>query len=115
MSGGQSPCLGGRRRIGGFLIFAQDGQFLGEISSNRFAQNSISNQYGAYGSTYSSTSIFNDFSKYGGQFSAQSPFKQFATSPPILVSNDVAVAFLTVNQAKSPRVDPNGVKACLNL
>lgn len=101
--------------IGGMLIFGQDGQFLGEISSNRFAQNSISNQYGPYGSSYSSTSIFNSFGPYGGQFSAKSPFSAFASSPPVLVSNGTALAFLTVNGTKTPRVDPNAVKACLGL
>lgn len=101
--------------IGGMLIFAQDGKFLGEINSNRFAQNSIANQYGPYGSSYSSTSIFNSFGTYGGQFSAQSPFNPFASSPPVLVSNGTALAFVTTNGAKTPRVDPNAIKACLGL
>lgn len=39
------------------FILAQDGQFLGTLSSNIYQSDSIMNEYGIYGSKYSATSI----------------------------------------------------------
>ena len=47
-----------------FLI-AQDGQFLGILSSNKYQSDSVMIQYGSYGSKYSSTSIFNRYGRDG--------------------------------------------------
>ena len=44
------------RRQESFLL-AQDGQFLGMLSSNKYQSDSVMNEYGSYGSKYSSTSI----------------------------------------------------------
>lgn len=41
------------------------GTYLGELSSNRYAPDSISNPYGNYGSRYSPTSVNNPYSPYG--------------------------------------------------
>ena len=54
-------------------LVAPDGTYLGELSSNPYAQNSTSNQFGPYGSKFSQTSINNPFSRYGSRFSQQSP------------------------------------------
>lgn len=48
------------RRQESFLL-AQDGQFLGMLSSNKYQSDSVKNKYGSYGSKYSSTSIFNQY------------------------------------------------------
>lgn len=63
---------------------AQDGQFLGRITKDKFDQESILNKYGPYGSPYSQTSIFNRYSPYGspyGQFSINNPY---SSAPPKL-------------------------------
>ena len=54
-------------------LVAPDGTYLGELSSNPYAINSTSNQFGPYGSKFSQTSINNPFSPYGSKFSHQSP------------------------------------------
>jgi hypothetical protein len=54
-------------------LVAPDGTYLGELSSNPYAQNSTSNQFGPYGSKFSPTSINNEFGVYGSKFSQQSP------------------------------------------
>lgn len=42
------------RRQESFLL-AQDGQFLGILSSNKYQTNSVMNEYGTYGSKYSAS------------------------------------------------------------
>ncbi len=59
------------------------------------------------------SSIYNEFGTYGSQFSSLSPFNEFASSPPIIYIGDIAVAFLTVNQFKTPRVDPRALFPCI--
>jgi len=41
------------------------GRYLGELSSDRYAPDSVSNPYGRFGSRYSSESINNPYSPYG--------------------------------------------------
>ncbi len=47
------------------FIVANDGQYLGKLSLNRFDMESIVNSFGPYGSQFSATSIFNKFGNYG--------------------------------------------------
>lgn len=91
----------------GSFISANDGQFLGTISSNRFDLDSIANPFGTYGNTFSNLSIWNEFGTYGNTFSTMSPFNAFTTTPPVIVENGVVVAYLTNNTFLSPRVDPD--------
>jgi hypothetical protein len=97
----------------GTLIFADDGQFLGKISANQYDNTSIANPYGPYGSAYSSTSIFNQYGQYGGAYSLLSPFNSFSSTPPVIFANSRAVAFLTVNTTKTPRIDTQFVRNCV--
>ncbi|MEX2303588.1 MAG: IPT/TIG domain-containing protein [Bryobacterales bacterium] len=99
--------------VEGALIFADDGTFLGRITSNVFARDSIGNEFGPYGSEFSSTSIFNEFGKYGSEFSPTSAFNRFATRPPIIFVNETAVAYLTTNEFKTPRIDPRALFPCI--
>lgn len=46
------------------------GKYLGEVSQDRYAPDSISNPYGRYGSRYSPDSINNPYGPYG-RYSAQ--------------------------------------------
>jgi len=41
------------------------GMYLGELSPNRYAPDSVSNPYGKFGSRYSPTSVNNPYSPYG--------------------------------------------------
>lgn len=95
------------------VIVADDGTFLGAISSNAFESKSISNEVGSHGSFVGSASIFNDVSRYGGEVSPQSPWNDIGTRPPKVFLKDKFIAFLTVNEAKSPRIDPSALVAYL--
>lgn len=46
-------------------IYSGSGTYLGELSQNRYAPDSISNPYGRFGSRYSPTSVNNPYSPYG--------------------------------------------------
>lgn len=92
-------------------IMAADGTFLGNINTNAYDQNSIFNDYGPFGGQYSRTSIFNEYGSYGGQYASGSPFNQYTSTPPSVFVDGKFVAYLTVNQFKSPRIDPNHLKS----
>ena len=64
------------------FILSSDGQFLGKLSLNRYDPDSISNNYGLYGSRFSATSIKNRYSTYGSPYSSLSPFNAYTTTPP---------------------------------
>lgn len=53
-------------------IIANDGQYLGNLNSNKYDPNSVSNPYGQYGSPYSPTSVNNPYSQYGSPYSPTS-------------------------------------------
>jgi hypothetical protein len=97
--------------VEGALIFSGN-TFLGRVTSNTFAADSIGNPYGIYGSQFSQTSIFNEYGSYGSQFSATSAFNEFAANPPI-VSKSSSAAYLTTNKFKTPGIDPRGLLACI--
>lgn len=92
-------------------IESGDGVFLGGLNPNRFDDESIFNQFGIYGSRFSPSSIFNSFSTYGNQFNTMSPYNQLGTNPPRLYVKGKFVAFLTKNEMKSPRVDPDRLRS----
>ncbi len=60
------------------------GQYLGNLSANKFDENSTSNQYGRYGSPYSPDSINNKYSAHGSPYSNQSVNNPYATQAPII-------------------------------
>ena len=84
-----------------------DGTFLGDVSTNQFASDSVLNTFGSHGSEFSSSSIRNDLSRYGNSFSSVSAYNTFASSPPIIYINSTPVCYLTKNTIKSPRCDPD--------
>ena len=53
-------------------LYAPNGQFLGNVNSNRFDPNSIANPYGQYGYPYSPNSINNQYGQYGNPYSPNS-------------------------------------------
>lgn len=52
-------------------VIYSGGVYLGELSTNRYAPDSVANPYGVYGSRYSPTSINNPYGPYG-RYSARS-------------------------------------------
>lgn len=98
------------RRSEQAYIEADDGTFLGKLNPNQYDSDSIFNEYGGYGSTYSPTSIFNEYGSYGGEYSSLSPFNEYTSSPPKIIVNGKAIAHLTVNEYLNPRVNPKKIK-----
>jgi len=60
-------------------IYSSDGKYLGNLNSNPYDPNSISNPYGIYGNPYSPDSINNPYGKYGNPYSPYSPHNPYAT------------------------------------
>lgn len=67
-------------------LVSSDGKFLGNVNSNKYDPNSISNPYGRYGSKFSPDSVNNPYGTYGSKFSDQSPNNPYATSAPSIFS-----------------------------
>jgi hypothetical protein len=89
-----------------FLV-ADDGAYLGKISSNAFDYESICNGFGPYGNPFSGTSIRNDFAPYGNPFSALSADNSFTSSPPQIIYQRKVVGYLTKNQFLPSALDPD--------
>lgn len=58
--------------FGQVAIYSQDGKYLGNLNSNQYDPNSVSNPYGRYGNPYSPDSINNKYGVYGNPYSNQS-------------------------------------------
>lgn len=99
----------------GTIVVAQDGQALGLITTNCFGSDALCNEFGNYGNRFSSKSILNEFSNYGSEFSSKSPFNQFTTTPPKIYKDSQFVAYLSLNSALSPRVDPMWLLGALKI
>lgn len=67
------------------LVDPSSGKYLGNLNSNRYDPNSVSNPYGRYGSQYSTDSINNPYSQYGSPYSNNSARNPYATQAPIVV------------------------------
>ena len=94
------------RRQESFLL-AQDGQFLGILSSNKYQQDSVMNEYGSFGSRYSLTSIFNQYGSYGSPYGFYSPFNPYASTPPKIILRGMWVGLLTTNRFLQNSLDPH--------
>ncbi len=80
------------------FLLANDGQYLGKLSLNRYDTDSISNPYGDYGSRFSSTSIYSRFSNYGSRYSALSPYNPYTSTPPKIYLLGDFYGYLTKNR-----------------
>ena len=72
--------------------------YLGCLTCNEYATDSVLNTYGAHGSPYQANSIFNTYGQFGSSYSAYSACNPVASDPPVIV--DGAGRFygrLTVN------------------
>lgn len=57
-------------------IYDSEGNFRGNVNSNQYDPDSISNPYGRYGSQYSSDSIKNPYGA-GGRYNSDSPYNPY--------------------------------------
>jgi len=91
---------------GDSFLIAQDGQYLGKITTNRYDNDSIINRYGPYGSRFSATSIFNKFSQYGSRYGSYSINNPYCTQPPTLVIKGKFIAYISNNRFIKERINP---------
>ncbi len=95
---------GGERKL---MIFGGSNHdvYLGCLSCNEYAKDSVFNKYGRFGSSYGIESIYNHYSKYGSAYSQYSACNPYATDPPVVVDErGNFYGSLTVNsyQRKAP-------------
>ncbi len=91
-------------------LWSSDGKaFLGLISSDCYASDSIVNKYGSYGDKYTNTSISCPYGPYGDSTSDTSARSTHANHPPVAWmftgGRWVLQAYVTVNPYLSPRLD----------
>ena len=89
------------------IVVGQDGAFLGVVSSDRYADKSICNRYGNFGSPYSSTSVLNKYAQYGGTHSDLGAYNPNAQQPPLIIQNGQPIALVTKNQRLQGGIDPD--------
>lgn len=97
------------------MLIGSDGAFLGTATSNEFGADSTCNEFGSYGSPFSTTSIFNEFGAYGSQFAASSAYNPYSSKPPALICSDSEefFAYVTKNSILTPSIDPDLLCASL--
>lgn len=78
-------------------LWANNGQFLGLLSSNQYDPNSICNPNGIYGSSCSATSIRAEYSMYGGEYGMHSPYNPYCLNPPVIFYRNQRVLVVTRN------------------
>jgi hypothetical protein len=95
MSTSEAPSAGDTTfsSLGGAVIVAEDGQFLGKITTNALDTQSLLNPLGRYGSELSSTSIFNVLSEYGGEIAGLSPFNAITSTPPKIFKGNTFIGY----------------------
>jgi hypothetical protein len=69
----------------GPAIVSRDGHYLGQLNTNPYDPNSVSNPYGPYGSPYAPNSINNPYGLYGSPHALQSPTNPYTLTPPLLL------------------------------
>jgi hypothetical protein len=107
---GTAPDMSGRpANFNQFLdgsLYAPDGKFLGNINTNRFDSNSLTNQFSDYGSKYNSASIFNQYGEYGSPYGANSPFNRYG-QPVRIIKDGKVLGEMTKNTYYQNRIDPD--------
>lgn len=66
-------------------IYSQDGKYLGNLSTNKYDPESVSNPYGRHGNPYSADSINNPYGRYGNPYSNESVNNPYATQAPKII------------------------------
>ena len=60
------------------LLFSDEEKFHGCLDCNKYAEDSVCNKYGDYGSKYSDVSIWNKYGA-GSKYEDSSPFSKYGT------------------------------------
>jgi len=81
----------------GMHLYGSDGVYLGKLTTNEFHIDSVFNEFGTYGSSYSQTSIWNQYGPYGSPYSDLSAFNDFANNPPEMYYKGSFVGYVTTN------------------
>jgi hypothetical protein len=91
-------------------LYAQDGQFLGILSSDLNDSNSIINRR-TYGNAYNINSIYYEHGIYGGQYGQHSPYNRCCLYPPTIVFQQQYVGIVSKNKHAVDRdltiIDPD--------
>jgi len=61
--------------------------YLGCLSCDEYATDSVFNAFGPHGGQYQANSIFNHYSQFGSQYSRYSACNPNATDPPVIVDD----------------------------
>ena len=69
-------------------LYGDAGEYLGNLSANRYDVNSTSNPYGIYGSSYSSKSINNPYGQYGSPYSSSGAMNPYTNGGPSIYGSD---------------------------
>jgi hypothetical protein len=98
------------------MLFGGEGHhtYLGCVNCSQYDTESITNQYGQYGSAYSTTSVLNHYGEFGSKYSMYGACNPYASDPPVIV--DGAGQFygrLTVNQYNPQQTRDPGLLAWL--
>lgn len=78
-------------------LYAQDGKFLGLLSSQSSDPNSILNPI-TYGNPHNIHSIYYEHGIYGGQYGQLSPYNRYGLYPPAIVFQQQRVGIVTKNK-----------------
>ncbi len=70
------------------LVDPNNGKYLGNLNSNPYDPNSVSNPYGRYGSKYSPDSVNNPYGQYGSPYSPNSANNPYTTGGPVIIDNN---------------------------
>lgn len=91
-------------------------QYLGCLNCSKYDTNSITNEYGQYGSSYTTNSIWNNYGTYGSKYSQYSWRNPYATNPPVIVNPDGNFyGYFTVNKYFLNRTRINWIMEILDM
>ena len=86
-------------------LYGDAGEYLGNLSANRYDLNSTSNPYGTYGSEYSPQSINNPYGQYGSPYSSSGATNPYTNGGPRIFGSDGRY----LGRLNSNRFDPESV------
>lgn len=96
-----------RQFDGNAFLRAYGDIFIGVVSSDRNAENSICNPYSEFGNQRSLFSIRNRSSHLGSSYTDTSAYNSSAQNPPAIIFEGKQVAYLTKNTRLQNALDPD--------